>query len=377
MCARLRQALSAYDEALRFRTPTSAPLDYAMTQGNLLNLYQTLAGEPGEDRLARLLDALRAGWTAFGFFTALQHADFQRRAMNQLRNLRIACGDDFDALWAALDVGPPPEWLTTSEEGETLSLPPEIQARLAATGVTVEDSFLAALAADPELRAAVEAAMAQQQQALLSQLVQRLLAVSSGDELLAFWRELPVELEEPLAAAAEEAARQSGQAGDAARAQALRERAAGLRAIRAAADAAQSIQQAWQRYIELVKAAEASGNDIAAWRAAVEAGEALLAPEFADTLGVDWEVVRASLASSYTSLCIAYEEVGDLEASLAATDRAIALQPDEAMWRRNRVGTLIDLGRRAEAAEELARARALEPDAARLAELEARLRDEG
>jgi hypothetical protein len=47
------------------------------------------------------------------------------------------------------------------------------------------------------------------------------------------------------------------------------------------------------------------------------------------------------------------------------------------MWRRNRVGTLIDLGRRAEAAEELARARALEPDAARLTELEARLRDEG
>jgi len=46
------------------------------------------------------------------------------------------------------------------------------------------------------------------------------------------------------------------------------------------------------------------------------------------------------------------------------------------MWRRNRVGTLIDLGRRAEAAEELARARALEPDATRLAELEARLRDD-
>lgn len=64
MCARLRQALSAYDEALRFRTPTGAPLGYAMTQGNLLNLYQTLAGEPGEDRMSRLLDALRAGWTA-------------------------------------------------------------------------------------------------------------------------------------------------------------------------------------------------------------------------------------------------------------------------------------------------------------------------
>jgi tetratricopeptide (TPR) repeat protein len=375
--ARLRQALSAYDEALRFVTPTSAPLDYAMTQGNLLNLYQTLAGEPGEDRLARLLDALRAGWTAFGFFTALQHADFQRRAMNQLRNLRIACGDDFDALWAALDVGPPPEWLTTSEEGETLSLPPEIQARLAAAGVTDAASFLAALAADPELRAGVEAFVAQQHRARLSRLVQRLLAVSSGEELLAFWRELPAELEEPLAAAAEEAARQAGQSGDVALAQALRERAAGLRAIRAAADAAQSkIQQAWQRYIELLQAAAASGNDIAAWRAAVEVGEALLAPAFADTLGIG-DAVREHVASTWNALGNALHDAGDGEAAVAAYDRAIALQPDQAMWRRNRVATLIDLGRRAEAAEELARARALEPDAARLTELEARLRDEG
>ncbi|MDN5273710.1 tetratricopeptide repeat protein [Chloroflexus sp. MS-CIW-1] len=331
--ARLRQALSAYDEALRFYTPTSAPLAYAMTQGNLLNLYQTLAGEPGEDRMSRLLDALRAGWTAFRFFTALQHSDFQQRVMHLLRGLRAACGDDFDTLWAALDVGPPPEWLSAPEEGETSSL--------------------------------------------LSQLIQRLLAVSSGEELLAFWRELPAELEEPLAAAAEEAAHQARQAGDAALAQALRERAAGLRAIRAAADAAQSkIQQAWQHYIELVEAAEASGNDIAAWRAAVEAGEALLAPEFTDTLGIG-DAVREHVASTWNALGNALHDAGDGEAAVAAYDRAIALQPDKAMLRRNRVATLIDLGRRAEAAEELARARALEPDAARLAELEARLRDEG
>jgi hypothetical protein len=373
--ARLRQALSAYDEALRFRTPTSAPLDYAMTQGNLLNLYQTLAGEPGEDRLARLLDALRAGWTAFRFFTALQHSDFQQRVMHLLRGLRAACGDDFDTLWAALDAGPPPEWLIAADSPAIPQPLADLQARLAAAGVTDEASLRAALAADPELRAAVEAAMVQQQPSLLSRLIQRLLAVSSGEELLAFWRELPAELEEPLAAAAEEAARQSGQAGDAARAQALRERAAGLRAIRAAADAAQSIQQAWQRYIELVKAAEASGNDIAAWRAAVEVGEALLAPEFTDTLGIG-DAVREHVASTWNALGNALHDAGDGEAAVAAYDRAIALQPDQAMWRRNRVGTLIDLGRRAEAAEELARARALEPDAARLTELEARLRDE-
>ena len=81
------------------------------------------------------------------------------------------------------------------------------------------------------MRAEVEAAIAQQQQALLAQLVQRLLAVPSSEALLAFWRELPAELEEPLAAAAEEIARQAEQSGDAGLALALRERAAGLRAI--------------------------------------------------------------------------------------------------------------------------------------------------
>jgi tetratricopeptide (TPR) repeat protein/protein-arginine kinase activator protein McsA len=375
--ARLREALAAYDAALRYRTPETVPLDYAATQNNRANLLSDLASVPGEDRGARLREALRCALTAVELYARLQHEQYYQVSRRTLQGVRAACGDDFDTLWAALDAGPPPEWLIAPEEGETPSLPPDLQARLAAAGVTVEDSFLAALAADPELRAAVEAAMAQQHQALLDQLIQRLLAVSSGEELLAFWRELPAELDEPLAAAAEEAARRARQAGDAALAQALRERAAGLRAIRAAADAAQSkIQQAWQHYIELVEAAEASGNDIAAWRAAVEAGEALLAPEFTDTLGIG-DAVREHVASTWNALGNALHDAGDGEAAVAAYDRAIALQPDEAMWRRNRVGTLIDLGRRAEAAEELARARALEPDAARLAELEARLRDEG
>ena len=239
--ARLREALAAYDAALRYRTPETVPLDYAMTQNNRANLLSDLASVPGEDRGARLREALRCALTAVELFARLQHEQYYQVSRRTLQDVRAACGDDFDTLWAALDVGPPPEWLSAPEEGETSSL--------------------------------------------LSQLIQRLLAVSSGEELLAFWRELPAELEEPLAAAAEEAAHQARQAGDAALAQALRERAAGLRAIRAAADAAQSkIQQAWQHYIELVEAAEASGNDIAAWRAAVEAGEALLAPEFTDTL---------------------------------------------------------------------------------------------
>jgi tetratricopeptide (TPR) repeat protein len=375
--ARLREALAAYDAALRIYTAETVPLDYAATQNNRAVLLRDLASVPGEDRGARLREALRCALTAVELYARLQHEQYYQVSRRTLQGVRAACGDDFDTLWAALDTGPPPGWLIAPEEGETPSLPPDLQARLAAAGVTDAASFLAALAADPELRAAVEAAMAQQHQALLDQLVQRLLAVSSGEKLLAFWRELPAELEEPLAAAAEEAARRARQAGDAALAQALRERAAGLRAIRAAADAAQSkIQQAWQHYIELVEAAAASGNDIAAWRAAVEVGEALLAPEFTDTLGIG-DAVREHVASTWNALGNALHDAGDGEAAVAAYDRAIALQPDQAMWRRNRVATLIDLGRRAEAAEELARARALEPDAARLAELEARLRDEG
>jgi hypothetical protein len=374
--ARLREALAAYDAALRIYTAETVPLNYAATQNNRANLLSDLASVPGEDRGARLREALRCALTAVELFARLQHEQYYQVSRRTLQDVRAACGDDFDTLWAALDVGPPPEWLIAADSPAIPQPLADLQARLAAAGVTDEASLRAALAADPELRAAVEAAMVQQQPSLLSWLIQRLLAVSSGDELLAFWRELPVELEEPLAAAAEEAARQSGQAGDAALAQALRERAAGLRAIRAAADAAQSkIQQAWQHYIELVEAAEASGNDIAAWRAAVEAGEALLAPEFTDTLGIG-DAVRAHVASTWNALGNALHNAGDKDAAIAAYDRAIALQPDKAMWRRNRVGTLIDLGRRAEAAEELARARALEPDAARLAELEARLRDE-
>ena len=49
------------------------------------------------------------------------------------------------------------------------------------------------------------------------------------------------------------------------------------------------------------------------------------------------------------------------------------LRTNIAMWHRNRAGTLIDLGRLREAAAAIERARALEPEAPRLAELEAAL----
>jgi hypothetical protein len=60
-------------------------------------------------------------------------------------------------------------------------------------------------------------------------------------------------------------------------------------------------------------------------------------------------------------------------AALAAYERAVALQPDFAMWRRNQADTLIELGCLAEECTVINAAQALEPDAPRLADLAAKL----
>ena len=133
----------------------------------------------------------------------------------------------------------------------------------------------------------------------------------------------------------------------------------------------QRLNEALQRYIELRQAAKE--DDVVAWKAAVEAGEAIFVAEFQDSPGVDWDALSGDLASAYTALCVAHEKAGDFNASLAATERAIALQPNQAMWQRNRAGTLVDLGRLDEADQALATARAMEPGAARLKELEEQL----
>jgi len=132
-------------------------------------------------------------------------------------------------------------------------------------------------------------------------------------------------------------------------------------------------QGALGRYLEMRRAAADDNKSIAAWQAAVEAGEALLPLEREGLTGVNWDALRVDLAAAYTGFCIVYVAAGELEQSLAATDRAIALWPDVATWRCIRVSILIDLGRHAEAAEELERARALEPEAPRLAVLDAAL----
>jgi hypothetical protein len=58
--ARLVESLAAYDEALKYRRPDTAPLDYATMQNNRANVLLDIATLPNEDRRGRLLEALAA-----------------------------------------------------------------------------------------------------------------------------------------------------------------------------------------------------------------------------------------------------------------------------------------------------------------------------
>ena len=96
--ARLLAALTALDEALKYRRPDTAPLDYAMTQNNWANLLYDLAGLPGEDRRARLLAALAAYDEALQFrrpdATPLDYAATQNNRAVLLRELGELPGED-------------------------------------------------------------------------------------------------------------------------------------------------------------------------------------------------------------------------------------------------------------------------------------------
>jgi len=64
--ANLEKAIECYREALRFRTPEAAPLDYAMTQNNLGNAYWDL---PTGDRAANLAKAIECYREALRVYT--------------------------------------------------------------------------------------------------------------------------------------------------------------------------------------------------------------------------------------------------------------------------------------------------------------------
>lgn len=71
--------------------------------------------------------------------------------------------------------------------------PTDLDARLQAAGVIDQATFEAALARDPELRAAVEA-----QQELLMSLIRAFVAVEDPDQMEAFWGVVPAEMEDPI-----------------------------------------------------------------------------------------------------------------------------------------------------------------------------------
>ncbi len=96
--ARLREALAAYDQALLISTPDTVPLNYAATQNNRASLLRELASVPGEDRGARLREALAAYDQALRFRTPdtvpLNYAATQNNRAVLLRELASVPGED-------------------------------------------------------------------------------------------------------------------------------------------------------------------------------------------------------------------------------------------------------------------------------------------
>jgi tetratricopeptide (TPR) repeat protein len=313
--ARLHAALAAYDEALRFRTAATVPLAYATTQNNRGACLQDLATLPGEDRAARLHAALAAYWEAVQIFTAYQHAEYLVITRRALQQMRTQLGDEFVRLWEARFAEPLPDWL-----------------------------------ADP-----------------FTSLLNALLQVRDSQELVAFWQQVPTELEDKLIAAGEALLEQARQHGDEQFVQELSWRLEDFRQLcadqraRAADPRWQRVQTALQAYAAAVQAAEADEANVARWQAVVTAGEALRDPDLQGLEGVDWSALHAHLAHSYHQLGNALFASEDATAALAAYERATELQPDEAVYWRNRTAALIALGRLSEAAAALEPVMNVEP----------------
>ena len=157
----------------------------------------------------------------------------------------------------------------------------------------------------------------------------------------------------------------------------LRSRLQGFQEVRAGAAQALAAQEPLlaqlEQYQELLQAADAEQPQVEVWRAITAAGESVLAMQSGAERLLNWDALHRQLASAYNTLGSALSDAGDQSDALIAFERAITLQPDFAMWQRNRAGTLIELGRLDEARTAIDAARALEPDAPRLTDLEAEL----
>ena len=342
---RLLAALAAYDEALRFRRPEVVPLDYAMTQNNRATLLSAMATLPGEDRRGRLLAALAAAYEAAGLYRG-RHAQYAEISQRTFQRIRAACGDDFAVLWAALDVGPLPDWLDEpSATDQEAAVAQAFQLFLQAQS---PDQMEAILTATPAL-------LEIDDEPLFDQLKNH---YADNQEALSLFTTKQALLR---------ACREQGTAETFAT---LRQAAETMQDHAPLLTALAQFQSAYQTAAD-------DDADATAWQRATEAGAALLAlphDEISALIGAEaLPELQRMVAAAYNGWGYALGNDGDKEGALSAYDGAIALEPDFAMWRRNRTGTLIELQRLDAAETELGRARALEPDAARLDELAAEL----
>jgi tetratricopeptide (TPR) repeat protein len=309
---RLYAALAAYDDALRYIRPENAPLDYAQTQNNRANILSALATLPGEDRRGRLYAALAA------YDDALRY----RRPENAPLDYAMTQGN-LAILFAAL----------ADLEGEDRAL----RQRAALQAVLTALDFF------ERVGHAVYVAQAQR-------LARGLRNDFGADGFAARWAELGLGAmpgwlaEDEIAGVSEDEQ-----------------------------EAITAFVQTLEQYQVLLQAADAVNPDVAAWQAITALGEELLTEEPHGWPGIDWAALRKRVASDHNTLGNALDTAGDKPGALAAFERAVELQPDFAMWRRNQTGTLIELGRLDEARAALAIARTLEPDAPRLPDLEADL----
>ena len=130
-------------------------------------------------------------------------------------------------------------------------LPETLTARLQAAGVTGDASLQAALAADPELRAAFEQGL---QEAVLAAFAQ----VADGNALAALASQFPFMVEDAFLASIETAIGRAEAAGDSKAAEGLRQRLAALKQIRQAMQ--QSASPLAQALMAFVEAADEDGG---------------------------------------------------------------------------------------------------------------------
>jgi hypothetical protein len=109
--ARLLEALEAYTEALKFRRPDTAPLDYAMTQANLALSFMDISNFPEENREEQYSKAVKSTAIALSIFVQVGHEPYAQHTAGQLRWIAEQVGDLFLDMWDELELGELPDWL--------------------------------------------------------------------------------------------------------------------------------------------------------------------------------------------------------------------------------------------------------------------------